>query len=140
MFGSFEPVSGASGIFAVLQDASSAYSSIVLTGSRAGSYWKSPFYYVNVTTSFDDTPNNNGVIDKGGDDSNGDGGGFRFSTGAIAGIVAGVIIVLGFVYWWCRSRPEDVEEKRGDGHVEEHKGEYLNPNDSEVIKTYQDQL
>ncbi|KAF9211537.1 hypothetical protein BGZ59_007935 [Podila verticillata] len=140
MFGRFQPVDGASGIFAVLHDASSAHSSIVLTGSRAGSYWKSPFYYANVSTSFDDTPNNNGVIDKGGDGVNGDGGGSHFLTGAIAGIVASAVVVLGLFYWWCKSRHGDVEKKGGDGRFEEHKGEYLDPDDPEVIKIYQDQL
>lgn len=139
-FGRFEPVDGASGIFVVLHDASSAHFIIVLTGSRVGSYWKSPFYYANVTTSFDDTPNNNGVIDKGGDGVNSDGGSSHLSTGAIAVIVASATVVLGFLYWWCKSGPEDVEEKGGDGRFEEHKGEYLDPDDPEVIKTYQDQL
>jgi len=50
-----------------------------------------------------------------------------FQQAPLPGMVAGVIITLGFFYWWCRSRPEDVEEKGGDGHFEEHKGEYLNP-------------
>ncbi|KAG0363725.1 hypothetical protein BG005_008095 [Podila minutissima] len=136
-FDRFEPVDGASGIFAVLHDMSSAHSSIVLTGSKAGSYWKPSFYYANVTTSFDDIPNNSGVIDESGD---GGGGSASLSTGAIAGIVAGVIVVIGLFFWWCRSGLEDVEEKGGDGRFEEHKGEYLDPDDPEVIRTYQDQL
>ncbi|KAG0040776.1 D-tyrosyl-tRNA(Tyr) deacylase [Podila clonocystis] len=136
-FDRLEPVDGASGIFAVLHDMSSAHSSIVLTGSKAGSYWKPSFYYANVTTTFDDIPSNNGVIDEGGD---GGGGSSNLSTGAIAGIVAGVIVVIGFFFWWCRSGHENVEEKGGDGRFEEHKGEYLDPDDPEVIRTYQDQL
>jgi hypothetical protein len=65
-FDRFEPVDGTSGIFAVLHDMSSAHSSIVLTGFKSGSYWKPSYYYANVTTLFDDIPNNNGVIDEGG--------------------------------------------------------------------------
>lgn len=136
-FDCFEPVDGASGIFAILHDMSSAHSSIALTGSKAGSYWKPSFYYANVTTSFDDIPNNNGVIDEGGD---GGGGSSNLSTGAIVGIVAGVVVVSGFFIWWCRLGPENAEEKGGDGRFEEHKGEYLDPDDPEVIRTYQDQL
>ncbi|KAG0035650.1 D-tyrosyl-tRNA(Tyr) deacylase [Podila clonocystis] len=134
-FDRLEPVDGASGMFAVLHDMSSMHSSIVLTGSKTGSYWKPSFYYANVTTSFDDIPSNNGVVDEGGD---GGGGSSNLSTGAIAGIVAGVIVVIGFLFWWCRSGHENVEEKGGDGRFEEHKGEYLDPDGPEVIKTYLD--
>ncbi|KAG0343942.1 hypothetical protein BG004_004876 [Podila humilis] len=131
---------GVGGVYAVLHDPSKTHSSLVLDGPQTGSYWMAPPYYANVTSSFDDIPENNGVI-RGGNGGGGGGSGERLSPGAIVGIVFGIWVAVAALLWWCRRGIRDIEEEKGgDGLFEEHKGEYLDPNDPDVIKTYQNLL